>query len=304
MDCSAEIVNWNGTNQWDQYDSIFVCSTWDIPKDPQKFLDWLDKRERLINDKAVLIDNVIKSRYLSHLIQIIGEDYLKGNAITPSLFYSRKGNPVDNIKATGGSSLDDLLGERDNSPLWQGKPVVIKPVISADGIDTCIYNRNNIPIQLMKDQQHLLQGPEAQQHFDRLLDRADLRGVILQPYLSGVEQGEYSLIFLAGKFSHAIQKPNGFRQDDSTKRVPVSLASLPTGMIDFCHLLLKVMSQKYRKGSLTRVRVDLFQQGDHFVLCELECTEPNMNLQRFSSKEQDSLFQEYASAIKNRTLEL
>jgi hypothetical protein len=306
--CKAQIVSWRTGTAWDQYDAIFVSSSWDIPAYPVEFLEWLETcskdKARLINDKDVIVDNIIKSRYLSYLIQEIGDDIRSGHAITPSKFFSRQPDINNATIGIGNGSLDVIIDLIDQDPIWQGKSIVFKPVISADGAHTYIFHRGNGGINNVSSQDYLLSYEAAKEKVDALLDRVELGGLIVQPYISGVEDGEYSLVFFDGVYSHAIRKPNGFRQADHQSRVPLQREDLPAGMLDFCNQLLQTMIRKYGENTLTRVRIDLFQNEGRFVLCEMECTEPNTNLQRFSPIEQKQIISQYAKAIKSRACQL
>lgn len=85
--CEVDILNWRDPHAWTTYDAIFVSSTWDIPAHPDEFIAWIEScsadRHRLINDKDLLIANVIKSRYLHVLQKEFGDDTSVGHAITP-----------------------------------------------------------------------------------------------------------------------------------------------------------------------------------------------------------------------------
>ena len=68
---------------------------------------------------------------------------------------------------------------------------VVKPAISAGARETAVYRPED--------------RVAAEEHVGRLLDQG--RAVLVQPYLQAVEDpGEISLVFIDGRFSHAVRK--------------------------------------------------------------------------------------------------
>lgn len=302
----VNILDWqNKAVDWHTFDAIFVSSTWNIPAFPQAFLSWLnhcsEERKRLINDQQVLIDNVVKSRYLSYLAEKFGDTMNSKAAVTPSAYFAITANEQDATQAIGDQTLEEILMrlDGDESGNWKQQDIILKPIVSADGKDTFVYARTGRSLKA-KDPGFILQdASEANQRMKNMLLDAD-RGIILQPYIQGVEQGEYSLVFLGDRFSHAIQKPGGFRQDSETARIAKSAEELPEGMIAFGEQLIRHMEARYGAGALTRTRVDLLLSGHGFLVCELECTEPNTNIQRLPSPQKEQAFKAYARAVYER----
>lgn len=307
---AVQVLNWrDGAVSWESFDAIFVSSTWDIPDHPADFLNWIHRcsqgRERLINDRQVILDNITKSRYLQYLIDQFAQDAQPGVAITPSAFYAAEADPGNHIQTVNNVSLDHLIDALiKKDPLWDSRGIVIKPIISADGKQTFLYNRANARFDNMANPALLLDQQAAQQAFDQLTQNTSTRGVILQPYIEGVEKGEYSLVFFHDDFSHAIKKPGGFLQTIASKREPVADGPELKAMIGFGKTILQHMRTKYGVRSLTRTRIDLFKNAGDYFLCELECTEPNINLARFPQSEQQEILGRFAKAIHNRALEL
>jgi hypothetical protein len=312
----VEIIGWeNAEVDLLLFDSIFVSSTWNACDDPSKFISWLnacerDNRRRLINDR-----DVIKSGFLKHRYWHLLEDYLRSNPeiwklgqLTPSRFFI-DGNCLEDsyLEPITTRTLADVLVELDRDPLWANSNIVLKPVVSADGIDTFVYNRFNhdIPIDAAKRAQFVINSPdEAEAVFRRLVGNTARYGTILQPYLAGVEVGELSLTVLGGTCTHAIRKPKLFKGDDSSRREAVPLNQLPASMQSFAEVLVKYLDSHFGEGKISRARVDLFEQGGKPVLCELECVEPNSNLKvwaNYDKKSTEEIVQRYASIIESRT---
>jgi glutathione synthase/RimK-type ligase-like ATP-grasp enzyme len=128
------------------------------------------------------------------------------------------------------------------------------------------------------------QADAARAHAAALHDAG--RTVMAQPYLSGVDAaGETALIYLDGRFSHAVRKapmlPKGTVHDLSSyslyvdetigARVPHE-AELAVG-----DAAMQVLRTRFG-GELLYVRVDLLPGEDGPVVIELEATEPSLFL--------------------------
>ncbi|NJO81379.1 MAG: hypothetical protein HC828_00555 [Blastochloris sp.] len=315
---AATIISWeSGDVDLRQFDAIFVSSTWNGCADPHAFRAWLDAceadgRRRLINDRAVLDAGFVKSRYWRLL-----EDALTQHAalralgrLTPSRFYVAGDVGQDGAEALAGHSLADVLAELDRDPQWAAENLVLKPVISADGIDTFVYNRfkRAIPIDDAKRAQFVLATPDqAEATLQRLADDTLRGGVVLQPYMRGVEAGEYSLTVLGHVCTHAVRKPKLFKGDGSSRREVIALADLPAGMGAFAEGLVGWMDAQFGAGALSRARVDLFDQDGIPVLCELECVDPNTNLRLVAQRDAATAQQigrRYAEVIAARAATL
>lgn len=311
----VEIINWENvrTNPL-QFDSIFISSTWNACLYPQEFLAWLssceqDGQRRLINDHAVLEAGFFKDRYWHRLEQILkNAPSLQDLAeLTPSRFFLEGAVTLgEGVEALDSRRLAEILAELDETPEWAQSNIVFKPVVSADGRDTFVYNRfkRTIPIDEEKRAKFVLESAqEAEVEFRRLAKNTVRRGVLLQPYIEGVESGEYSLTILGGQCTHAIQKPKLFKGDGSIRRKVVELDKLPRNMQRFAEALVQTLDTHFGSGSISRARVDLFDRQGIPVLCELECVEPNTNI-NIVAKHNESIakkiVQHYADVIENQ----
>jgi hypothetical protein len=147
---------------------------------------------------------------------------------------------------------------------------VIKPAVSLASLDTGRYRMDD------RDQQRL-----AVEHVRRL--HADGRAVMLQPYMHGIDtEGETSLVFLGGVFSHAMRKGAVLTGPDAG----VDRRFLPQGGLQLrAHRPTAqelVTAEKALAGvspgqQLLYARVDLVSGPDGLpVLMELELTEPQL----------------------------
>jgi glutathione synthase/RimK-type ligase-like ATP-grasp enzyme len=168
---------WNDpSHDWSSNAAVVIRSCWDYHLQPESFLSWIADLEAknipIFNPAPVIRSNTDKS-YLRDL-------EAKGIVIVPT-FWAEGGDVI---------ALEDKLHELS----WP--KAVVKPRISATAYRTHLVTANA--------------AATAQTLFD------DLRrgpGVMLQKFMGGIaSEGEWSLIFFAGIFSHAvIKKP---RQGD------------------------------------------------------------------------------------------
>ena len=124
--------------------------------------------------------------------------------------------------------------------------------------------------------------------------------MMIQPYLPNIAaEGEYSLFYFGGMFSHSIIKrpaPGDFRVQDQFGGYEEAIEA-PDMAKALAVAALKVTSAITSTGDLAYARVDMLRGDDgHFRLMELELIEPSLFL-RFA---QDSGVA-FAKAIKARS---
>lgn len=156
-----------------------------------------------------------------------------------------------------------LLRPGDHLPAISDGEWVIKPAIGAGS----------------RDARRFRDDPQsAAAHAQRLLDNG--RDVLLQPYLAHVDQaGETALIYLGGRYSHAIRKgpllaPNA----DATAKLfaPEQIVAREPAAEELA-LAERVLAALPFPGPLLYARVDLLRDTNgEPVLLELELTEPSL----------------------------
>ena len=137
--------------------------------------------------------------------------------------------------------------------------VVVKPAISASAFETHFFQA----------------GPEAAETIDRLSRDHD---VIVQSFVPEiVTRGEWSLIFFAGAFSHAVRKlpkSGDFRVQQELGGSAVA-ADPPAAMLRAAERALHSLDVLY-------ARVDLVEASAGVTLMELELIEPSLFLKTSS----------------------
>jgi hypothetical protein len=249
---------------------VLIRTTWDYQERPEQFLKWAQTtgtQVALLND-AHIIEWNSKKTYLRDLND-------SGAPLAPTVWL-QKGDDV---------SLSQVL-EKNN---WTKG--FIKPVFGASARGTCRFGEGLDALF------------KAQAFLNEWLSKEDM---MIQPYLQSVEtEGETSLLYLGGQFSHAVQKipvPGDYRvQDDyGAKDFPIEptpeLLQLGSQILQSAQDCLQ---KRFGSPSFFNyARVDLMKDDSgQFVVAELELIEPSLFF-RHSAQAGMQLAQHIKSLIK------
>jgi glutathione synthase/RimK-type ligase-like ATP-grasp enzyme len=223
---------------WSRFDRVVIRSVWDYHLRFSAFLAWLDQ---LLASGVAVVNPVptlrwnARKRYLEDLARA-------GAAVVPTEF----------LAAGAAPRLGEVLDRRG----WAR--AVVKPEVSASAHRT---------VRLSRAQAHARQAD-----LERMLEAGP---VLVQPYLEAVEDGEWSLVFLGGSFSHAVRKrpaPGDFRvQEEHGGRSEPALP--PPAVLAHAWQVLGACPQRW-----TYARVDAVEQAGEPLLMELELIEPALFL--------------------------
>jgi glutathione synthase/RimK-type ligase-like ATP-grasp enzyme len=235
----AEPAVWTDTTYpWCSCAAVVIRSCWDYHVLPLEFTRWIGDLE----SSGVMVFNSPQ-----HIRWNTDKCYLRelerdATSIVPTVW--PHGDEALNLK--------DLLQQMD----W--RQAVVKPRISATAYRTQVVDIQNANV--------------VQPLFD------DLRrgtGVMVQKFMENIaSDGEWSVIFFAGTFSHAVlkhPKPGDFRvQNDFGGKAK---SCNPPG-----HVLESAIRLLRGIGPTVYARVDGVLDGDQFRLMELELIEPALFL--------------------------
>ncbi|MFF7456952.1 RimK family alpha-L-glutamate ligase [Kitasatospora sp. NPDC008115] len=249
---TAEPVVWGGAGRtaWERFDLAVVRSTWDYAERLDEFLAWADgtaRATRLWNPAPLIRWNSDK-HYLAELAR-------RGVAVVPTRFLEP------------GSPAAPAVPGDPGGPAWPDGPdgVVVKPVVSAGAVDTARYEAGR--------------SGEAARHARALLEQG--RGVMVQPYLPRVAEGERALVLFDGVFSHAVRKEPLLTEpgviDNDRFPHPGVAAYRPTEAELRTALAALAAVPSARPPLFARVDLVLDAGGAPVVL-ELELVEPNLFL--------------------------
>jgi glutathione synthase/RimK-type ligase-like ATP-grasp enzyme len=234
----VEMLPWRRDVDWNDYDLVYICTPWDYQHDVEAFLGVLEAIERssarLVNSLDLVRWNLEKT-YLREL-------ELRGADIVPSIFFDR----FDARRIAACFSAHNT-----------GR-IVVKPVVGANS-DHIFVLTEPLPDDVIE---------ELEQTYER-------RPLFVQPFIDSVQsEGEYSLFFFGGDYSHAILKkprPGDFRTQEEHGADILSIEA-PPALVATARNVLGVVNPQpvYVRADFVRDR------GERFRLMELELIEPSL----------------------------
>ena len=258
----VETVAWRSDPDWSAFDAVYICTPWDYPEHLAEFLDVLGTIDAssalLINDKSLVLWTLEKT-YLRDIEK-------QGGRIVPSTWFDEF-DPADLSRFFSDHATDK---------------VVIKPTVGANAKDTFVLT-DPVPAALCDTLQGTFAG----------------RAFFVQPFVENIQsEGEFSLFFFNGEYSHAILKTpekGDFRvqEEHGADIKPVSPSE---ALLDTATQMFNAISPLpvYGRGDWVR------GADGHYLLMELELIEPSLYLRtdsgaaaRFAAAF-DQRFQEFA----------
>lgn len=237
----VETVSWRDDQcDWNRYDAVIIRTTWDYQDDCDAFLRVLQTIEassaRLMNSLAVTQWNISKT-------------YLKELEAT--------GVPVVPTRWANHFNVDAITNARSQ---WPNRELIVKPAVSANADDT-------FRIPLSETSEALLA------RIGSLFPAG--REVMLQPFLpSIVENGEYSLFYFGGTYSHAIKKrpKNGDFRVQEEHGGTFALATPTAAVKEVAEQALNCVNE-----DLLYARIDVAMLDDQTpAIIEMELIEPSL----------------------------
>ncbi len=236
---SVEEIPWSEPNaDWDAYDVVVIRSPWDYQDDPDAFMRVLElidaSTARLENPLDIVRWNIDKA-YLKDLRQ-------RGVSTVPTEWLF---------------GLDDDALERLHQR-FGSDDVIVKPVVGANADDTFWLTADAQPELLS----------EAMRTFSS-------RRLMAQPFIHSVlQEGEYSLFYFGGEFSHSIvkvPKQGDFRVQEEHGGL-ISSCSVDQDLLTAGQIAVDAIGQR-----LLYARVDLVRLScGTLALMELELIEPSL----------------------------
>jgi glutathione synthase/RimK-type ligase-like ATP-grasp enzyme len=232
---SPHVVSWDDELDWAAYALVVVRSPWDYFDRVVEFYEWA-ARVQLVTRIVNPADVIRWNSHKGYLVEL-----------------AAKGIPTVPTRLIPGESIDVDL-QLEECP-WD--EVVIKPAVDGGGREVLRARRDSDVARL---------------HAEALSAKGD---VIVQPFVPGIVDGERSLVFLGGAFSHAVRKVPA----EGDYRVQyfyggTELEHAP----DSAELHVALWAIDSAPGRLTYARVDLVDWEGAPTLMELEAIEPDLYL--------------------------
>ncbi len=162
----------------------------------------------------------------------------------------------------------EFFGPGDRPAFPAGVPFVVKPTVSAGSRNTARYAPDELVV--------------AQDHARRLLDRG--RTIMVQPYVASVdERGETALVYLRGRYSHAVIKEAllvpGERANEDKLFATEKLHAVRPSAAELAVAEAVLDTIPFPRDELLYARVDLVLGADGAPsVLELELVEPSLML--------------------------
>lgn len=244
-------VAWdNPKADWSQYDVVIIRSTWDYHLRIVDFDKWLKN----VHEQSRLFNAYKLLQYNVNKIYL-GDLQRAGIKIIPTVFFEDKPD----------KSLKEIMEVQG----WQD--IVIKPTISASADSTWRIDMG------VTD--------EDEAKFTKLVQE---RGAMVQQFAPQIAEGEYSLVFFNGEYSHTAQKvPSAgeiFVQEELGGSIEI--VDVPQNIIEQAkHIIIVAMDLSGSEVPLY-ARVDGLIIDNNFVLMELECVEPELYFDKVADASQ------------------
>ena len=227
---------------WRSFDALVMRTPWDYFKRLPEFRAWLEARVQsgvpMMNSSRILEWNFDK-QYLQDL-------EAAGVSVIPSIVVAKGERNPDIVALARARGWDE---------------VVVKPTISGSAYRT-----------------HRFRLGDADKHRDEILGTLADRGVLIQPFLPEIlTEGELSLLFFDGEFSHAVvkrPKPGDYRVQFDYGGTSETVEARPE-WIEGARACIQAAPDLP-----VYARVDGVIKDGTFLLMELEIFEPLMFLSR------------------------
>lgn len=253
-------VPWRDTTDWDQFDAVIVRSPWDYQQSPEAFLQCL----RGIEASRAYLDNPLPLMEWN-----LHKTYLKDMEAKGVITLPTRWETGYNL-----ATVTEAFSEFSTDTL------IVKPVLSANADDT---------FRLSREEAHRRETALQTLYRDRK--------IMIQPFVEEVlTEGEYSLFYFDGQYSHAIlktPKSGDFRVQEEHGGALQPVIPDAT-MLQACTRALEAMPT----DSLY-ARVDLISYQNAWAIMELELIEPSLYFNLDSASQPrfvDAFLRRYAAS--------
>lgn len=239
----AKIISWQQPLE-EKYDLLILKSVWGYQNYYNEFKKWLlyvkNNNIPLVNSVDMILNNIMKDIQFD-ILKKNNVDFIDTIILQQSEFFSK--------------NIFDIL--EDNS-------YVIKPTISCSGENTYLVNNSSnicIPNTIKKE--------DIVKTYNQMLDNNIDCKIMIQPFVSEINNGEYSCIFIDGELTHTMLRfPNIFHE----KRRPYLVNDVPNCIIK----LAKKVEKIKEFNDYLYMRVDMVLVNGKAKIMEVELADPDL----------------------------
>lgn len=239
----AKIISWQQPLE-ENYDLLVLKSVWGYQNFYKEFKNWLlyvkNNNIPLVNGVDMVLNNVMKDIQFNILEK----------------------NNVDFIDTI---FLDQpKLLNRNIFEMLDDKSYVFKPTISGSGENTYLVMKSND-----KSVPNIIQKEDIVKIYNKMLDDNSDCKIMIQPFISEINNGEYSCIFIDGELTHTMLRfPNIFHE----KRRPYLVDDVPDSIIQ----LARVVERIKEFNNYLYMRVDMVLVNGKAKIMEVELADPDL----------------------------
>ncbi len=272
LNIGADIISWQHPLPAN-YDLLILRSAWGYQNDYKKFKEWLlylkNNNVSLLNSPDLILSNILKNKQFEILEQN-GIEHIKTYFLKQSEFNTK------NILIV----LNELLN---------GQPSVVKPTISGSGENTYLTN-----YQVNSKIPNTISSSDILDVFHPILKTNSDCEIMFQPYISQINEGEYSCIFIDGKLTHTMLRfPSVFHE----KKRPYLISDIPKDIL----MLAKKVEKIPEFSNYLYMRVDMVLVNNKAKIMEVELAEPDLLTKYIDdSQKQTEVIKTLAKRIERR----
>ncbi|CZR68603.1 uncharacterized protein PAC_18502 [Phialocephala subalpina] len=251
---TVSMVSWMDTSvDWSKFDAITLQSCFNYHLNALEFIAWVQhcliqvksKQTSVINNPEVILWNISK-HYLLELRE--------ANFLIPETRI---------LSHSSSTPLSSTLHE--DSISWP--TIVVKPTISASAHNTFCLSHTEAVMYDSKVSTILTSGVD----------------LLIQAFEPSIRNGEWSLIYVEGNYSHAVLKvpaetASEFRCQKEFGGTVIDDVDPPRVALEVAQRLVDWLQGKFgMHGGVDYMRVDgVVNEQGNFVLMEVECIEPEL----------------------------
>lgn len=264
---NASLVTWDEEHKYSKYDLVIIRSIWGYEKKIDEFESLLQK---LVKEK-IQIQN--------------GISILKNNYDKEKQFALLDKYNIPHIKTTIiPKKCEDIESFIKKS--IKEKEFVIKPTISASGNNTYLISED-------EKRTNKISLNQINEKFAGLNKKISL---MLQPFIKEIDNGEISLIYINGSYTHAILRyPEVFNKKANI--VFIDNSKLDSKVFDVANQVLKI--KEYQNNLFERI--DMVKIDNEYYVMEIEMVEPDLFIRQIKEEQlKKYILQKIVLAIKDR----
>ena len=239
----AKIISWQQPLE-EKHDLLVLKSVWGYQNYYKEFKNWLlyvkNNNIPLANGVDMVLNNIMKNIQFN-ILEKNNVDFIDTIFIDQSKLLNK--------------NIFDMLDD---------KSYVFKPTISGSGENTYLVTNSND-----KSIPNIIQKEDIVKIYNKLLDDNSDCKIMIQPFISEINNGEYSCIFIDGKLTHTMLRfPNIFHE----KRRPYLVDNAPDNIIQ----LARVVERIKEFNNYLYMRVDMVLVNGKAKIMEVELADPDL----------------------------